>query len=926
MVDSGQSLSHYKILRPLGKGGMGEVFLAEDTVLGRKVALKFLAKDALQDTTARNRFFREAKSAAAIDDPFICKIYETGEVDGEPFIAMEYIEGESLRDRLERQPLSIEQTITTASEIAEALGVAHEHGIIHRDLKPSNIMLTNQGHAKVLDFGLAKQVFTPGEIDTSAETATSDDLTGLGVTLGTLSYMSPEQLKAQPLTPRSDVFSFGIVFHEMLTGQHPFARHSSPETINAIIAEPAPAPENKDGRIPPELLEIHDRALAKEPEDRYQNAGEIARELSTLKQTLTPPKKKGIHTIGIGIAMILAAIVVVAGLRLLPNRSKPTKTPAALSILVADFVNTTGDEMFSGVLEKATSLVLEDASFVLNMRREAALAAAESIRPEAEVLDEELARLIARREGIDVVITGSIATDGEDYVVSMSAIDAIDGDILIHENADIGGREEVLRTVGRLAGEIRKRLGDPDTAAVRHAAEDTFTASSLEAAHEYVQAVDLLTGGRWPEAYEAFSKLANDFPEMGRAYAGAATALANMNRREEATEQFEFAMAHVEHMTEREKFRTQGTYYLMNRNYAKAAEVYEEIVEAFPFDEAAKINLVLPYFYGRQMDRALVAAREAVDAYPQNLMARANFGLIAMYAGDFETAKTRLKDVLESNPAYETAYVGLSLSHLALGETEAAEQNYHLLADVSEFGASLAAAGRADMALASGRLTEACEILEASAKVDFDSGDASAAGRKFSALALAEMARGRVDSALSAANNAVTASQQAPVLLEAARARIGARDLSGASALASRLADEFAPEPRAYAKLIEGEIALASGEAKQAVLLFEEAQSILDTWLGRLALGRAYLENGAYVEAHAELEAALRRQGEAVSVFLDDLPTYHYLPPLHYWLGRALEGLGSPAAAESYRTFLNIKKNGDGDPLVADARRRIDMP
>ncbi len=171
MVDSGQSLSHYTILRPLGKGGMGEVFLAEDTVLGRKVALKFLAKDAITDPVARGRFLREAKSAAAIDDPFICKIYETGEVDGEPFIAMEYIEGESLGARIAREPMSLEEVVTTASEIAEALGVAHEHGIIHRDLKPSNIMLTTQGHAKVLDFGLAKQVFSPGEMDTSADTA-----------------------------------------------------------------------------------------------------------------------------------------------------------------------------------------------------------------------------------------------------------------------------------------------------------------------------------------------------------------------------------------------------------------------------------------------------------------------------------------------------------------------------------------------------------------------------------------------------------------------------------------------------------------------------------------------------------------------------------------------------------------------------------
>jgi len=923
MVDSGQSLSHYTILCPLGKGGMGEVFLAEDTVLGRKVALKFLAKDAIKDPVARGRFLREAKSAAAIDDPFICKIYETGEVDGEPFIAMEYIEGESLADRINRAPMSIEEVVTTASEIAEALGAAHEHGIIHRDLKPSNIMLTTQGHAKVLDFGLAKQVFTAGNMDTSADTATNDDLTGRGVALGTLTYMSPEQLKALPLTPKSDVFSFGIVLHEMLTGSHPFVRPSAPETMSAIMVEPPPAPENSEDKIPEKLLDLHDKALAKEPEDRYESASEIARELALLQQTLTTPKKKGIHTIGIAAAIIFAAIIVVAGLRMLPRGAESPVIPEALSVLIADFDNSTGDDMFTGVLEKATALVLEDASFISNMRRAAALKVAESIRPGAGVLNEELARLIARREGLNIVVTGSIDKSGESYVVTMSAIGAIDGSSVSQERIEVEGRDEVLNAVGRLAGRTREELGDTDSAAIRHAAEDTFTASSLEAAHAYVQAVDMLTGGRWPEAAEAFSVLADDYPDMGRAYAGAATALANMNRREEATEYFELAMTYVDHMTEREKFRTRGTYYLMTRRYAKASEVYEEIVEAFPYDEAARVNLVLPYFYGRQMDRSLVAARAAAETYPQNLMARANFGLISMYASDFETAKSKLADVLKTNPSYETAYVGLALSQLASGERDAAERTYQALTNVSAFGASWAAAGLADMAIATGRLDEASHILGSSAAVDLKNGDGAATGRKLTALAHAELGRGRPNDAIAAAQRAVEASQQDPVLFEAAWVHIGAGDLSGASKLASQLGERHAPESRSYAKLIEGEIALANGEAIRAALIFGEAQSILDTWLGRVNLGRAFLESGAYLEAHSEFEVALRRQGEAVSVFLDDLPTYHYLPPLHYWLGRALEGLGSPASAESYRTFLKIRADADKDPLVADTQHRL---
>jgi tetratricopeptide (TPR) repeat protein len=738
--------------------------------------------------------------------------------------------------------------------------------------------------------------------------------------------MSPEQLRAQPLTPRSDVFSFGIVLHEMLTGEHPFIGPTSPATFNAIMADPAPTPTSGEEKIPPALLAVHEKALAKELEDRYLNATEIVRDLAEVRQAIAPVKK-ATHTIGIAIAMILASIIVVAGLRLLLRGPEmiATETPDLLSVLVADFDNQTGDDVYTGVLEKATSIVLEDASFVSTFRRDAALRVAEAIRPGATVLDEELARLIAHREGINIVVSGSIAKTDEGYAVSMSAVDAIDGNAVSEQHVDIRGREEVLNAVGRLAGQTREELGDTDSVAIRHAAEETFTASSLEAARKYVQAQEKLHAGKWQEAIEEFLNLAEENPEMGRAYAGAAVALANMNRREEAAEYYELAMSHIEHMSEREKFRTRGTYYLMTRNYPKASEVYEQLVEAYPYDEVARVNLVLGYFYGRQMDRALVAAQDAVENFPDSVVARANLGLIAMYAGGFETAKSQIEILFETHPSYETAYVGLALSQQALGETEDAKQTYETLGDISVFGASLAAAGLADRALASGRHNDAVEILESAIAADLENGDEAAAGRKLSALAHSELVRGRPDAAIAAAKRAVEASQQDPVLFEAARVHIGAGDQSGASAVASQLAERLAPEPRAYAKLIEGEIALAEGEASRAVTHFNDAQAILDTWLGRVDLGRAYLEGGAFLEANAEFEAALRRQGEAISVFLDDLPTFHYLPPLHYWLGRALEGLGSSASADSYSLFLEIRGNGDGDPMVADARKRAGL-
>jgi tetratricopeptide (TPR) repeat protein len=624
------------------------------------------------------------------------------------------------------------------------------------------------------------------------------------------------------------------------------------------------------------------------------------------------------------IAVLCAAVIVFAADKWWSfGPLESSEIPAELSVLIADFDNETGNDVFTGVLEKATSLVLEDASFVSIMRREAVLKAAEHIHPGATDIGQELSRLVARREGIHVVITGSITKSDENYVVSMSAIDVVSGDNLSHEQIETSSREQVLNVVGRLAGETRKKLGDTNSIAIRHAAEETFTASNLEAVHSYIQATELLTGGKWLEAAEEFIALAEENPEMGRAYAGAATALANMNRREEAAKYFNLAMSHVEHMTEREKFRTRGTYYLMTRNYHKASEVYENLVEAFPYDEVARVNLVLTYFYGRNMDHAVIAAREAEEAYPENAVAQANHGLIAMYAGDFETAKSRLEIFLDTNTSYETAYVGLALSQLALVEWLGAEQTYHKLNEVSIFGASLAAAGLADLALSKGLYSDACEILERAAAVDVENGDKAAAGRKLSTLAHAELESGRLNDAIAAAKRALDVSQQAPILFETARVLIGAGDQTGAAALASQLGERIAPEPLAYAKLIEGEIAMANGKARDAISLFNEAQAILDTWLGRVNLGRAYIDRREFLEAHAEFETALRRMGEAVSIFLDDFPTYYYLPPLHYWLGRSLEGLGSPAAFDSYHNFLEIKAEGEGDSLVTDARQRV---
>lgn len=930
MTNSGQVLSHYEILHPLGKGGMGEVFLAEDTVLGRKVALKFLPEEANKDSAARTRFLREAKSAAALDDPFICKIYETGEVDGRPFIAMEYVEGESLRSRLDRSPMPLAEAVATAVEIAEALGVAHAHGIIHRDLKPSNIMLTRRGHAKVLDFGLAKQVSIPGKPVFEAETATSADLTAYGTTLGTLAYMSPEQLRAEPLGPSSDVFSFGVVLHEMVTGRHPFDRPSTAETITAIMKDQAPPLEVAGAAVPDGLARVLENSLAKNPQDRYASAVDLAEDLRSASRALLETRKRrpaaAVVAAAAVAAVVAVAVLVLAAWWLAAHRKGPAAAataPAPKSVLVADFENATGEPVFDAVLEQAVSIGLEGAPFISAYSRARARKVAAEIRPGSTALGLETARLVARREGIAVVVSGGIKRAGQGYRLDVVALDGVSGARLAGHSQDVPEKDRVLAAIGELVVQTRRDLGDVIPDSLRAVAAETFTAGSLEAARSYAQAQELMAAGKWREAVAVYHDALQLDPTFGRAYAGLAVCYLDLNQTEEARTYYEKAFSLIDRMTDREKYRTRGGYYLLVRNYAKAAEEYRALVENYPSDPAGPTNLPMAYFYARDMRRAVETGRLAVAANPGNVLARGNLALYAMYAGEFATAAREAEAVLAANPGYETAYVVAAMAKLDGGDVEGARGVYARLRGVGPYGASLAATGLADLALFQGRTKEAVDLLEKGIAGDTATGFGAEAARKYTMISGVFLSRAEAKRAVSATDRALALSRRNFILLSAGRTLAAAGEEKRARQLATSLASQIEPEPRSFAKLVEGEVLLHRGQAREAAVRFREAGEILDTWLGRYLLGRAYLEAGAFTEAYSELEICLKRRGEATAIFLDDVPSYHVLPPVYYYLGRAQEGLGSAGAAESYRRFVQLRAQAGDDPLVLDARQRL---
>jgi eukaryotic-like serine/threonine-protein kinase len=927
MASDSAMLRHYQILEPLGKGGMGEVFLAEDTVLDRKVAIKFLPEVVQQDPQARRRFLREAKAAASLDHPFICRIYETGDATGKAFIVMEYIPGETLRDRLVRGPLPLLESLQLACEIAEAIEEAHEKGIVHRDLKPANIMLTPKGHPKIMDFGLAKQITPLSEVATETTMSIAEDLTKEGIVLGTVAYMSPEQARGASVDARSDIFSFGLVLYEMVSGTNPFHRPSQIDTLSAIVRDAPPPLQVQAASASTKLRAISDKALAKNPAERYQRIGDLAEDIRRLKMRL---EKGGVlfhHWALTAAAVVLLAALIIAGMKLIPQAN--TRTTAheikPVSVIVSDVDNRTGDTAFDGVLEQLLSISLGGAEHVSLYERKQAIDLINRLDPSADGrLSEKNSRLVCQREGINLIVRSSIEKDKGGFLIRAAAIDPISGKPLASADKAISAKTDILKAADYLSAKLRSELGYISAESTDAIVKETFTTTSLEAMKEYAEAQRLIALGKGKEANNAYLSAIDDDPNFGRAYAGLAAAYYAQGEWKLAEKYYKEALDRIEQMTDREKHRTRGGYYLFKQNYRMAAEEYTALLRDYPKDHAGHTNLALMYFMGYKMPEAFREGLLALELDPENLDYRYNQSWYALASGDFERAKRDARKTLQINPAYAKAFVVISLSELAQGRQAEATENYQHLKSLDMLGASLADTGLADLAIYEGRLNDAATVLKKGIATDLQNKSDRAAD-KLLMLARAYVEQGKMASAIQAADQATQLQKREEFLFAAAAIYIQAGVDDKARAIAGELSRKIQNVHVAYGKLIGGYLSLHRGDTANAVKLFEEAQSIVDTWLGRFALGRAYLEAGAFSEAFAEFEKCEKRKGEAMSVFLNDLPTCRYLDTLDYYMGRAQEGQGSrDAAHKSFEEFLKIKLRADpGSPLVSDARRRV---
>jgi tetratricopeptide (TPR) repeat protein/predicted Ser/Thr protein kinase len=913
--------NRYEILQLLGEGGMGAVYKASDRELERVIALKVIRPDLAGHPEILQRFKQELILARQITDTNIIRIFDLGEADGIRFITMEFVEGETLHHMLRTQgKLPVEEVVNTLEQILSGLRAAHKAGVIHRDLKPGNIMRDPQGRVVIMDFGLARSL-------------EGDGMTRTGAMLGTMEYMSPEQALGMELDARSDLFTVGLICYELLTGKMPFHADSAVASLLRRTKERAVPMTNHDRDIPGVLSNIISKCLERDPALRYQSAeaviddlhawqGKSGTRISASSTGLLLNRLREVSWARVSMALVVLALAIIMVWYVDRSREPGQAQHAPVSVLVADFQNGTSDPVFDGTLEPSFNLALEGASFINAFSRGDAHKAAAELQPGSSSMDEALARLVAQREGVRIVVSGSIAPGSKGYKLTAKAVDAVSGKTLFADDASVQNKDEVLHSVGVLAAEVRKALGDttPESAQLLETA--TYSSTSLEATREFAVAQGLQYTGKWDEAVTHFQRAIDLDPNMGRAYAALGTAKFNLGQVQEAEQYYQKAMSHIDRMSDREKYRTRAEYFLVKHEPQSAIQEYNKLIQQFPSDTSAHTNLSFAYFLQRNMPMALAEARRSMEYSGKSLVERNNLAIASMYAGDFAGAEKEARTVMEQQPTYVSPYSTMAEAQIGQNRVADARQTYDKLAAVSPRGASMSKLGLADVALYEGRFEEAIPLLESGIQMDLSGKDSNAAAAKSVALAQANLLGGHNAAALAAAERALALDKEPWVLHAVGRIYAQSGQFAKATSLAAQMSSSIDPDPQLYGKLLAGEIALQRKDPRQAIALLNDAQKMSDSWLGHFLLAQSYLEAGAFPEADGEIEACIKRKGEASALYLDEAPTFHVFPSAYYYLGRIQEGLKSPAAAQSYRTFISIQEKGTG-PLLADARKRV---